>query len=415
MPQKYLHLSLLLVSIFAILSSQALGQQKIVTFVARECPNYTDVMANKARNNIMQSLRNLGIDSIYSQTQAVSNLEEESVTTQLNNCIPLNNWKFTIGNGINSSKDTGSFGSLSKVRSVLRTTEATRNDTDILTANGSPSGDTIDGAINVTLNSTELDALAQGKLTVQGGQPDSPLLGSQVLGFATLRCGLDNYNADNVEFIRFPSNQSRVYCYAYYVNPAPSAGKIVIRKVVEGSPPSSSNPDFVFGGNVSFDSGDTFKLKARASEEFDRAAVSSGNPLWIVSEDTSQLTQGYTFESIICSTEGTGGSTATISGSQVSIALGPSDRVTCTFTNRYTSTNTSTNSNADRSDDRDTGNSSHCDACATTHNNTHCNTITAVHNSTNFSAKDLSNIGMYFTRGYRSVYWTFWLLQPGVS
>ena len=36
-----------------------------VTFVARTCTQYTDVFANRSRNNIMESLENLGLDTNY--------------------------------------------------------------------------------------------------------------------------------------------------------------------------------------------------------------------------------------------------------------------------------------------------------------------------------------------------------------
>jgi hypothetical protein len=43
----------------------AQGSGYFVTFVARSCPSYSDVFANKARNDIQESLENLGPDSPY--------------------------------------------------------------------------------------------------------------------------------------------------------------------------------------------------------------------------------------------------------------------------------------------------------------------------------------------------------------
>jgi hypothetical protein len=42
-----------------------------VTFVARQCPNYTDIMANRARNNIQESLRDLGKNTLYQDQQPI--------------------------------------------------------------------------------------------------------------------------------------------------------------------------------------------------------------------------------------------------------------------------------------------------------------------------------------------------------
>jgi hypothetical protein len=63
-----------------------------------------------------------------------------------------------------------------------------------------------------------------------------------------------------------------MYCYAYYVTPPPSSGKIVIRKEVEGAQDAET---FGFTGNLSFNSGGAFSLSASegspGSTEFVRA------------------------------------------------------------------------------------------------------------------------------------------------
>ena len=48
-----------------------------ITLAARVCDEYTDVMANRARNNIQESLRDLGKDTVYSAGQPVSPVIEE--------------------------------------------------------------------------------------------------------------------------------------------------------------------------------------------------------------------------------------------------------------------------------------------------------------------------------------------------
>ena len=38
-----------------------------VTIAARECPEYTDITANRARNDIQESLEDLGADTPYTR------------------------------------------------------------------------------------------------------------------------------------------------------------------------------------------------------------------------------------------------------------------------------------------------------------------------------------------------------------
>ena len=64
-----------------------------VTFVARECPNYTDIMANLARNNIQESQQDLGPDSVYRSGQPISPSLEAANDPD---CTPLDGWQFTV-------------------------------------------------------------------------------------------------------------------------------------------------------------------------------------------------------------------------------------------------------------------------------------------------------------------------------
>ena len=69
-----------------------------VTFVARQCPAYSDIMANLARNNIQESQQDLGPDSVYQSGQPISPSIEAANDPD---CTPLVGWQFTFGNGIN--------------------------------------------------------------------------------------------------------------------------------------------------------------------------------------------------------------------------------------------------------------------------------------------------------------------------
>ena len=62
-----------------------------VTFVARVCPTYGDIMANRARNNIQESLRDLGMDTVYQSGSPVRPSIEDPNNP---NCRPLDDWQF---------------------------------------------------------------------------------------------------------------------------------------------------------------------------------------------------------------------------------------------------------------------------------------------------------------------------------
>jgi hypothetical protein len=114
-----------LIVLFALTAAPAAAQQPpgpdgqgtdyFVTIAARVCPTYEDITANRARNNIQESLRDLGPDTPYTDGQVVDADVEQAVQP---NCTPLPNWTFTLGNAIAPGKVTGHWGSLSVVSGV---------------------------------------------------------------------------------------------------------------------------------------------------------------------------------------------------------------------------------------------------------------------------------------------------------
>jgi hypothetical protein len=77
-----------------------------VTVAARTCTSYSAIMANRARNNIQESLRDLGPDTLYRDGQAISPaVEDVQATTQVSGCAPLVGWKFQLGRGIAGKVD----------------------------------------------------------------------------------------------------------------------------------------------------------------------------------------------------------------------------------------------------------------------------------------------------------------------
>ncbi len=118
---------------------------------------------------------------------------------------------------------------------------------------------------------------------MQGGVPGDPVLTTKFpdqYGFAALRCAIDNLNGDNVEFTRFPSGTTHVFCYAYYVTPPPTSGTIIIRKQVDVDAPQSYTQDFRFVSNITYNASGDFLLavnnNAPASATFIRAGDHPG-------------------------------------------------------------------------------------------------------------------------------------------
>ena len=88
------------------------GTDTFVTIAARECDNYTDVRANLARNDIMESLQDLGPDTLYSPGDQIDPRTEAAGQPA---CRPLVGWRFTLGSGYQTQAVSGVWGSLSKV------------------------------------------------------------------------------------------------------------------------------------------------------------------------------------------------------------------------------------------------------------------------------------------------------------
>ncbi len=223
-----------------------------VTLVARSCPSYTAVTANRARNNIQESLRDLGADTLYASGEPISVAKENAGQPT---CTPIPNWAFTLGSGY----QTGNPENLSVVTGVngSATTAASTLELDKY---GNETGRSIAGATTITLTQQQANLAAQAnRLWVQGGTPSDPLNDATfpgVYGFAALRCAIDNLNGDNVEWVSYPQGTSHVFCYAYYVTPPPGAATIVVEKqTVDGQGNPLAIPQktsFPFQGNVSY-------------------------------------------------------------------------------------------------------------------------------------------------------------------
>ncbi|HUY59283.1 MAG TPA: hypothetical protein VMV16_06200 [Solirubrobacteraceae bacterium] len=304
-----------------------------VTFVARKCPSYSDIYANRARNDAAESLQALGPKTQYGNTGALVSPTYEEIGRELK-CKPLVNWAFTLGTGYGSRAVSGAWGSMSRVTNPYRKPVRTRRSTPLLDDKGKrlAGAAPISGAVTIKLTSGQESEAAKNRLWVQGGVPTDPVLAhahgtpsTPGYGFGTLRCAADDVNGDNVAYLFFPSGINHVFCYAYYVPSPLSSGTIIIHDRVEGGP-AGADPAFAFTGNVSYDP-DGFTLKRGQRIAFQRGAGAT----WQVTESTLSH---YQLKSVDCRSAA-GASTISTGDTTASVGLAAGDTVDCTFVNRW--------------------------------------------------------------------------------
>jgi hypothetical protein len=300
-----------------------------VTVVARQCPTYTDTMANLARNDLQESLQDTGKDSAYLPGQPISPSIE---TPNSPNCTPMPGWKFSFGDGI-----AGKVSNLSTV-SNPGAPVTVQPSTPLLDPLGRPTGQSIAAATTVTLTQAQVNAALIRKLWIQGGTPADPLVtGSMGSGYAfgALRCSIDDLNGDNVEWLGFSSGTTHVFCYYYAVHQAPSAGRIILHEQLGAG--ESGTSAFHFAGNVSFNPGGTFPIPlsgpapSAGSVSFVRSAGSG--VAWNFHQDSYP---GFTLTSLTCAAPGGSATTTDLPTATATVTLVPDDTVTCTFVDSAT-------------------------------------------------------------------------------
>ncbi len=330
-------ISLACVALLSAASTAGASGGLLVTFAARVCPEYTDITANRARNDIQESLRDLGADTPYSPGQAMDPAVEQAHQP---NCAPLPGWTFTMGTGYKTRAVSGPWGSLSIVTSPYPTTITTKPSTPLLDNRGLGTGKTIDGATTIELTPAQAERAARpNSLWAQGGTTTDPVLNIPYpgqYGFGALRCAIDDINGDNVEWIGYPSGTRHVFCFAYYVKPPPTSGTIVIRKQITA--PAGTSESFPFEGNVTFNGSGQFLLgipagQTSAQETFIRAETTPGSPPW---EATEVVPPNWRLSGLSCSSKtGASISQTNIAAAHVAITLASADTVTCTYTDQF--------------------------------------------------------------------------------
>jgi hypothetical protein len=219
-----------------------------VTFVARQCSTYTDIMANRARNNIQESLRDLGKDSVYPSGSAQP--VDPSIETPNNpNCTPLVDWRLTLGGSPSAAK----VDNLTVLSTTFPTEIVTQQSTPLLDSKGNQvDSETIPGAVTIGLTGDQAgEAFSPNSLYAQGGTPTAPLNGmDSQYGYGALRCSIDNQNGDNVDYIYWSGGATHAYCYYYAVTSPPPPATIVVRKQLGGG--ATDAVTFPFQGNLSY-------------------------------------------------------------------------------------------------------------------------------------------------------------------
>ncbi|HUA12618.1 MAG TPA: DUF11 domain-containing protein [Solirubrobacteraceae bacterium] len=312
------------------------GSRLLLTLAARVCPKYEDIMANRARNNIMESLRDLGPNTVYTEGQPVNPAVEETVQP---NCKALPHWEFSLGSDYITRAVSGYWGSLSIITGATREPVETKESEPLLDSRGSPTGSSIHGAVTIELNAREAELAKKGSLWVQGGTPSDPILSKRYpeqYAFGSLRCAIDNLNGDNVEWVGFPTGYTHMFCFAYYVQPPPTAGTIIIRKKIVGH--GSGVPEtFSFTGNVSFNPGGKFDLtvappSTEARTTFIRGETKTGEAPWHVREE---VPKDWNVSGLSCHSEKGTSETAIKPKHEATIVLAPEDTVECVYEDRF--------------------------------------------------------------------------------
>ncbi len=263
----------------------------LVTFAARVCPAYTDITANRARNDIQESLRDLGEDTPYQQRPGDRPGDRSRPPAELPAAARAGCSRSAPATARKAV--SGPWGALSIVTGAYAGAVTTLP----LDAAARPSGQAT-GEEHRRRGDRRTDpgpgrTGRPAQQPVGAGRDARPTRSSTSrtpgeYGFGALRCALDNLNGDNVEWVGFPAGHGTCSAYAYYVQPPPTSGTIIIRKQIQAPAGTSRNvhlrrqPDLQLQRRCSTSpiaSGQT-----SAQQTFIRGQVRPGEPPWIVQE-----------------------------------------------------------------------------------------------------------------------------------
>jgi hypothetical protein len=290
-----------------------------VTFAARSCGSYDEVMANRVRDDRMEAASAPGRASAYRDGQAVDPAVEAA---NGGGCTALPGWHFSLGPGQEKK------GALSTVTAPAVDSGPTAAQVPLLDAAGHKTDKLIDGAVTMQLSPEQASASAHRQLWVQGGTPTDPLLAKALpgYGFGALRCAADGHAGGNVQWLGFPAGVRHVLCFAYYVKQAQSPATLVVK--ARTSAPAGYPQRFAFDASASYAADK--RIYADPTTDATLVRTSGGAPATVVSRTPA----GWTLTDLSCSKSGAGRSlTATdVPTGTLTLTLAAGEIVTCTFT-----------------------------------------------------------------------------------
>ncbi|MER7275226.1 hypothetical protein ABT369_12275 [Dactylosporangium sp. NPDC000244] len=290
-----------------------------VTFVARACDGYQNVMGNRVRDDNAENAAPVGRDSAYHDGDEVDPQVEAAGST---GCTPLNGWQFSLGAG------HGKKGALSTVTTPATGSGPTAAAAQLLDRTGQKTGQTIDGAVTVTLTDEQAKAAARHQLWAQGGSPGDPLLAAAQagFGFGSFRCAIDGHTNGNVQWVGFPSGARHVFCFAYYVKAAQPTATLVVRARTTTS--AGYPQHFRFDSSASYNPQRRIDIDAKTDATLVRSA--GGAPGTVVAHTPA----GWSLADLSCTKSGAGRSLAAtdVPTATATVTLAAGEVVTCTFT-----------------------------------------------------------------------------------
>ncbi|MDG6104951.1 hypothetical protein Daura_04615 [Dactylosporangium aurantiacum] len=290
-----------------------------ITFVARSCDSYADVMANRVRDDRIEAASAPGRGSAYKDGQAVDPAIEAANGT---GCTALPGWHFSLGPGQEKK------GALSTVTTPAVDSGETAAQVPLLDATGRRTDKLIDGAVTLQLSPEQASAATHRQLWVQGGTPGDPLLAGTRpgYGFGVLRCAADGHAGGNVQWLGFPAGVRHVFCYAYYVKDAQVPGTLVVK--ARTATPVGYPQRFAFDASASYAADQ--KIYADPGVDATLVRSSGGAPGTVVSRTPA----GWTLSDLSCVKSGAGRSLTTtdVPSGTATVTLAAGEVVTCTFT-----------------------------------------------------------------------------------
>ncbi|MEV0132003.1 hypothetical protein AB0H83_26505 [Dactylosporangium sp. NPDC050688] len=290
-----------------------------ITFAARSCDSYADVMANRVRDDRIEAASAPGRGSAYKDGQAVDPAIEAANGA---GCTALPGWHFSLGPGQEKK------GALSTVTAPAVDSGETTAQVPLLDATGRRTDKLIDGAVTLQLSPEQASAATHRQLWVQGGTPGDPLLAASRpgYGFGVLRCAADGHAGGNVQWLGFPAGVRHVFCFAYYVKSAQAPGTLVVR--ARTATPVGYPQRFAFDASASYAADQ--RIHADASTDATLVRSSGGAPGTVVSRTPA----GWTLTDLSCAKSGAGRSLSTtdVPTGTATVTLAAGEVVTCTFT-----------------------------------------------------------------------------------